>query len=52
MQDSAAGRAGKTGKTGGVDEDAAHALMDRYLEMGGNHIDTADRCETNASRAL
>jgi len=33
------------GMQGGVDEHAAHELLDVYVAAGGNHIDCANGCE-------
>ena len=34
--------AGSKGRPGQTDDDVSHRIMDRFVECGGNFIDTAD----------
>ncbi|XP_013421149.1 norsolorinic acid reductase-like [Lingula anatina] len=42
----------KGGRPGNLDEAAAHAMMDRFAELGGNFLDTADIYQRGESEEI
>ncbi|XP_023932422.1 uncharacterized protein LOC106160668 [Lingula anatina] len=42
----------KEGRPGNLDETAAHAMMDRFAELGGNFLDTADMYQEGESEKI